>query len=140
MKKKILGLVVASVAVFGLSGCGSGGDDYYVPPVSPLVTLFLVDDFNDPVDGTVYVCDSFAGTTGDGPLAGEFSFIPGDVCEFFIDGFGGELRLLDVTGQPVNDIFYDCILSTNVGYTGDNYDLGEFFTIPYDDCKLSFPL
>ena len=135
--------MVAGVAVFALSGCGSGGNDYYAPPIDPgpdLVTLFLTDDLGYPVDGTSYVCDSFSGITGHGSLAGEFTFVPGDVCEFYIDGVGGELRIEDITGQPVNDIEYDCLPSNNFGFTGDTYYDGEFFTAPLDDCTLYFPL
>ena len=130
MKKKIAGLMVAGVAVFALSGCGSSGGDYHepLPPVSNLTTLLIVDGFNDGVDGIYYECDSFTGITGDGPVAGEFSFIPGDDCEFYLNDSivaGNDLFLTDVTKHGVDNKYYICD-SLIDGYTGDTGFSGEF--------------
>jgi len=130
MKKKIAGLMVAGVAVFALSGCGSsGGGDYNAPPpVSNLTTLLIVDDFDDGVDGIYYECDSFSGITGDGPVAGEFSFIPGDNCDFYLEDsivVGFDLYLVDVTKFGVDDKYYFCDSGID-GFTGDTGFSGEF--------------
>ena len=132
MNKKLAGLMVAGVAVFALSGCGSsGGNDVVIVdpgPPSNLTTLLIVDGFNDGVDGIYYECDSYTGITGDGPVAGEFSFIPGDDCDFYLDDsvvVGNDLFLTDVTKIGVNDKYYICN-SLIDGYTGDTGFPGEF--------------
>ena len=124
--------MVAGVAVFALSGCGSsGGNDVVIVdpgPPSNLTTLLIVDGFNDGVDGIYYECDSYTGITGDGPVAGEFSFIPGDDCDFYLDDsvvVGNDLFLTDVTKIGVNDKYYICN-SLIDGYTGDTGFPGEF--------------
>jgi len=138
MNKKVLGLLVSGVAVFALSGCGGGGgNDYYDPgPPSNLTTLLIVDGFNDGVDGIYYECDSYTGITGDGPVAGEFSFIPGDDCDFYLDDSvvgGNDLFLTDVTKLGVDNKYYICD-SLIDGYTGDTGFPGEFiYNYGFDD-------
>ena len=136
MKKKIAGFMVAGVAVFALSGCGSSGGDYYEPPVSNLTTLLIVDGFNDGVDGIYYECDSYSGITGDGPVAGEFSFIPGDDCDFYLEDsvvLGDDLFLTDVTKIGVDNKYYICDFLID-GYTGDTGFSGEFiYDYGFDD-------
>jgi len=139
MKKKLVGLVVAGVAMFALSGCGGGGGSNGIdagPPVSNLTTLLLVDGFNDGVDGIYYECDSYTGVTGDGLVAGEFSFLPGDDCDFYLEDsviLGDDLFITDVTKLGVNNKYYFC--NAGVGmYTGDTGRDGEFmYDYGFDD-------
>jgi len=136
MKKKIAGLLVAGVAVFALSGCGGGGGGGNDAPPSNLTTLLIVDSFNDGVDGIYYECDSYSGITGDGPVAGEFSFIPGDDCDFHLDDsvvVGNDLFLTDVTKLGIDGRYYICD-SLIDGYTGDTGVSGEFiYDYGFDD-------
>jgi len=143
--KKIMNLTLAAVAVLGLSACGgsSGGgyDDGYYPPEDPLITLFIVDIFNDRVSGIEYICDSTSGITGDGLLAGEFSFRDFDDCDFYIDNYivlGDELFIVDVDYRGINDVPYTCNFDS--GFTGEFNGDGEFFyDYGYDDfCTFEF--
>ena len=138
-KKKLAGLVVAGVAIFALSGCGGGGGHDGIvagPPPSNLTTLLIVDGFNDGVDGIYYECDSYTGITGDGPVAGEFSFIPGDDCDFYLEDsivLGDDLFLTDVTKLGVDNKYYICDSGIN-GFTGDTGFSGEFiYDYGFDD-------
>lgn len=145
MKKKILGLMVSAVAVFALSGCGgsSGGGGYIDanPPVN-LTTLLIVDGSNYGVDGIYYECDSYTGITGDGPVAGEFSFIPGDNCDFYLEDsvvLGDNLFLVDVTKLGVDNKYYYCDSGID-GFTGDTGISGEFVYDYFFDDTCTFEL
>ena len=144
MKNKISGLMVAGVAVFALSGCGSsggsGGGGSYIPPDT--TTLLLVDGFSDGVDGVRYVCDSFSGITGDGPLAGEFTFLPGDNCNFYLEDYvvlGDDLFITDDIKVGINNKYYICDSGID-GYTGDTGFGGEFiYNYGFNDvCTFEF--
>jgi len=142
MKKKIAGLMVTGVAVFALSGCGSSGGDYYEPPVSNLTTLLIVDGLNNGVDGIYYECDSYTGITGDGPVAGEFSFIPGDDCDFYLEDsvvLGDYLFITDVTKIGVDNKYYFCDSGID-GFTGDTGISGEFVYDYFFDDVCTFEL
>ena len=127
MKKKLIGLVVAGVTVFALSGC-SGGDDEYN---DGFTTLFVVDVNYNSVNGIDYDCDSHSGTTfGDG----EFSFYPGDDCKFYMDNLTADLFIVDISNNGKDGIPYDCSPSNIAGDTGDTGRLGEFDYATYDEC------
>lgn len=134
MNKKLVGLIVTVVAVFGLSGCGSssgggGGGDYYVP--DNLTTLLLVDHVGNSYGGIPYKCDSMAVWDVTAPN-GEFSFLPPDNCVFDLQGLDGDLfgdpyvddivRIVDVGHNGKGGIPYDCA-SFGVGST---YNDGSF--------------
>ena len=143
MNKKLLGLMVAGFAVFGLSGCG-GGCDYdggYVPPSRSETYLFLVDNGSFAVDNVHYSCvNSFGDFIGDFYTGndGRFLFEPGEDCTFDFIGYDGtpgdELHIEDVTHSPKEGISYTC-LSGDFGYT----DLdGSFDYMINDSCTFEF--
>ena len=134
--------MVAGVAVFALSGCG-GGDDYYDPPVSDLITLLIVDQNNNGVDGIRYICDTTSGFTGDRPLAGEFTFRDFDDCDFYLEDnivLGDDLFIVDAALIGKNNIPYICDSSIGVLFTGDSGRDGEFiYDYFFDDvCTFEF--
>ncbi|OQX77902.1 MAG: hypothetical protein B6D54_00850 [Epsilonproteobacteria bacterium 4484_65] len=114
--KKLIGLIVAGVAVFALSGCGGGDDDYYAPPPSNLTTLFLIDQDGFSLGGVPYICDSMVDWSATRPN-GEFTFDPPDNCTFDFIGLNGNYN---------NDPFVDDII-----YIVDDLDRGKG-NIPYD--------
>ena len=116
MNKKLIGLVITVVAVFGLSGCGGGSDN---DRPSDLTTLFLVDQNGFSYGGIPYKCDSMF--NWDSTRAnGEFSFYPGENCEFDFLGLDG-----DLFGDPIVD---DIIRIVDIGNNGKG-------RIPYE-CEL----
>ena len=149
MKKKITGFIVAGIAVFALSGCG-GGDDYYyyddpVPPVivePELVTLFLIDGLGIGVEYVPYICyapDGSIVTDTVTPINGEFSFVPGDRCEFDLYDFWGDtldpLFIVDIDGFGKDDVPYAC--DNAVDFTSGVTDFDGWFTYPEDAyCKF----
>ena len=151
MNKKILGLVVSAVAVFALSGCGGGGGGDYVvanPPVDNEISLFLVDDAGIGVQFVPYTCYAPDGTIVydyETDAYGEFTFIPGDRCEFDLFGFSGTvgpslnppypLYIVDDLGAGKDDIPYSCDNSVDLaeGVT----DIYGYFDYPEDAyCKF----
>ena len=116
--KKLIGFIFAGVAVFALSGCGGGGDDYYYeePINDGLTTLFLVDQDGYSYAGIPYKCDSMADWSKTA-YNGEFSFYPGENCEF---------DFLDLYGNYANDPYVDDIV-----YIVDDLDYGKG-GIPYE--------
>ena len=102
--KKIKMTVMSLVAVLGLSACGGGGDYY-----DDLTTLLIVNQDNIGIDGIRYVCDSTSGFTGDGPLAGEFTFRDFDDCDFYLDDnivLDDDLFIVDSRLIGKNNIYY----------------------------------
>ena len=82
MKKKIAGLLVAGVAVFTLSGCGDGGTDVVVNPVTHYLHTW------DPVSGTFVGVFDVPYQCGPDPIRytdieGSFVYVPGDDCTFY---------------------------------------------------------
>lgn len=131
---KRVGLMVAVVAVLGLGGCGSSGDDYYE---NDLVTLFLVDEEGFSYGGIPYLCDSMREWELTLPN-GEFTFLPPDNCEFDFLGLDGNyfndpyadhiIRIVDDLDYGKNGIPYECY-SFGAGTTyGDgrfDYDIDD---------------
>ena len=136
--------MVAGVAVFALSGCGSsGGGDYYAPPppVNNETTLFLIDMDGFSASGVEYTCvNSFGDILGPfyTKANGEFTFEPGENCTFELIGFDGTpadpLFIESDIGQPKEGIPYDC-LGGDFGLT----DLaGSFDYVLDDSCTFTF--
>lgn len=134
---KLVGLIVAVVAVVGLSGCGSSNDNYYE---DDLVTLFLVDDLGYSYGGVPYICDSMRDWEVTLPN-GEFTFLPPDNCEFDFSGLDGNLfndprvddivRIVDFTDDGKGGIPYECASFAGVDET--RYD-GSFEYDIDDQC------
>ena len=148
MNKKILGLVISGVAVFALSGCGGGGGGDYVvvdPPVDNETTLFLVDDVGIGVQFVPYTCYAPDGTIVsdyETDVYGEFTFIPGDRCEFDLYGFPNidstSLFIVDIDTFGKDDIPYNCINDYNE-YSEGTTDFDGWFAYPDDAiCKFYF--
>lgn len=144
--KKLIGLVLAGVAVFALSGCVD--DDYYAPEVTyHLQTYNDVTGNYEGVEGVYYECGpDIAGHTN---RNGAFTMIEGDYCTLYDldDTLSLEYDLLyiglDVWGDvAVGDIRYDCD-SGNDGWTDED---GMFIfdpdyindTNPGDICEFNF--
>ncbi len=142
MKKKIAGFLVAGIAVFALSGCGGGTDVVYVEPEPEYFTLFLVDVNGIGVEYIPYTCyapDGSIVTDAVTPLNGEFSFVPGDRCEFDLYGFWGDtldpLFIADIDGFGKDDIPYAC--DNTVDFTSGVTDFDGWFAYPEDAyCKF----
>ena len=132
--KKLVGLIVAVVAVFGFSGCGSSSDNHYQ---DDLVTLFLVDELGFSYGGVPYICDSMRDWEVTLPN-GEFTFLPPDNCQFDFYGYNGVygdrfddiIRIVDYTNSGKENIPYDCA-SFGVGST---YVDGSFDYDVNDEC------
>ena len=137
MKKKIVGLMVAGVAVFALSGCGGGGGDDYYPPVDNTTTLFLIDQDDNSLGGIPYICDSMIdwSTTRSN---GEFTFSPPDDCEFDFTGLEGNYNgdpyvddivyIVDDLDNPKPNIPYECAsfgVSSTYGDGSFDYDIDD---------------
>jgi len=144
MKKRIAGLMIAGVAVFALSGCGSSGNDYYAPPPGPAeITLFLLDEDGFSWGGVPYLCDGMA-TWGSTLPNGEFTFYEFESCTFNFIGFRGNwlndpldddiVRVTDDLGIGIRNIEYDCA-SYGPDITGVD---GEFYYDPDDECTFHF--
>ena len=121
--KKLISLLFAGVAVLALNGCGGGGSngDYYVPPVNDgLTTLFLIDQDGFAYAGVPYICDSMIDWELTAPN-GEFSFYPGEDCEFDFDGLEG-----NYSDDPhVDDIVY-IVDDLDYGKGGIEYECASF--------------
>ena len=146
----------AAIAVAALvSGCGGGSsytegyEDGYVDgfydgaryPELGMTTLFLRDIQGFALAGIHYQCLSPDGTvTADYITApnGEFSFYPGERCEFDFYGFEGTplepIFIEDDIGEGKGDIFYECMSGTAGTTTPD----GSFEYEYNDMCTFSF--
>ena len=133
MKKKLVGLMVAVVAVLGLSGCGSSDSGYDGP--DNLTTLFLVDDRGFSYGGIPYKCDSMINwdvTASNG----EFSFLPPDNCEFDFLGLDG-----DLFGDPVVDDIVRIVDDLNNGKGGIPYECASFgASSTYNDGSFNYDI
>jgi hypothetical protein len=145
--KKLMGLVLAGVAVFALSGCG-GGDDYYP---DDLTTLFLVDQDGYSYASIPYICESMRDWDRTRPN-GEFSFYPGEDCEFNFSGLYGTdpndftvpynelIYIVDYVDEGKNNIPYECS-SFNVGNINYTYYDGIYdgsFDYDADDACIFY--
>ena len=140
--KKFIGLVFSGVALFALSGCG-GSDDYYP---DDLTTLFLVDQDGYSYAGIPYKCESMRDWDTTRPN-GEFSFYPGEDCEFDFYGLDGDydigpevddiVRIVDYLDYGKGDIPYECS-SFNVGNINYTYSDGSFKYDIDDECVFYF--
>lgn len=136
--KKFTGLVFALVAVFALSGCG-GSNNYD----DDLTTLFLIDQNGDSYAGVPYICDSMAHWSQTA-RNGEFSFYPGEDCEFDFSGLYGNYEndpyvddivyIVDYTDDGKGHIPYDC---ASFG-AGSTYNDGSFDYDEDDECLFYF--
>ena len=136
MNKKIISLMFATVAVFALSGCG-GGNDNYVPPEPDATTLFLIDQDGFSLGGVPYRCDSMPDWSETRPN-GEFTFFEPESCTFDFDGFIGNydndpdiddiIYIVDDLDRGKGNIPYDCssfVGSTTYGDGSFDYDIDD---------------
>jgi len=142
MIKKLITIAFATVSLLALSGC-SEGDSYHDNNDHDLTTLFLIDQNGHSYGGIPYQCDSM--TYWDKTLAnGEFSFYPGENCEFDFDGLIGNyaddyyhddiIYIIDYTEDGKERIPYEC----NLFGTGSTYGNGSFDYNKNDECIFSF--
>ena len=150
MKKKIVGILAASVAVFTLSGCGGGGGGDTVVIVDPPIivdpdpvpiTLFLVDQDGFSYGDVPYICDFMLDWSYTAPN-GEFTFYLGENCEFDFVGLEGNyyddpyvddiVYIVDDLDYGKGGIDYECA-SFGVGTT---YGDGSFYYDIDDQCTF----
>ena len=118
MKKRLVGLMVAGIAVFALTGCGGGGDD------EPAVEIhYLIDSFGEPVAGIGYDC--LSGEHGVTDPEGGYYFDPyGDSCDFYLSRYEDDLHIEDSAYYGVNGLRYVCYHTD--GFTGDYIGTGGY--------------
>ena len=131
-------LILSGVSIVLLSGCGGGSSDYN----DGLTTLFLVDEQGFAYADIPYQCyDQGVLTYSDSTLVnGEFSFYPGEDCEFDFLGLDGNylndpsvddiVRIVDYTDDGKGGIPYECA-SFGIGTT---YSDGSFDYDIDDQC------
>ncbi len=140
MKKKLMALVFAVAAVFGLSGCGGGGDSVIVDGGGSTpneTTLFLVDEVGNSYGDIPYKCDSMRDWKLTLPN-GEFTFLPPDNCQFDFTGLNGDnghgfidddiVRIVDDLDSGKGSVPYECNsfgASTTFGDGSFYYDIDD---------------
>ncbi len=140
--KKLIGLILTAVALLALNGCG--GDHYYD---DDLTTLFLVDENGNSYGGIPYTCDSMNRWDETRPN-GEFSFYPGEDCEFDFYGYEGTdsgrhnelIYIVDYRDDGKNRIPYECELFNvgNINYTSDDGNWDGSFDYDRDDACVFY--
>jgi len=121
MKKKIIGLMVAGVVGFTLSGCSD--DDYCYEPVPVVEMHYLTNSFGLPVPGIGYDC--LSGEHGVTDLEGGYYFDPyGDSCDFYLSKYADDLHIEDDYYNGVNGLYYECYYTE--GFTGDYIGAGGY--------------
>ena len=150
--KKWLTIMISTMAVVALSGCGgssydAGYDDGYDDgfydgarvPAESMTTLFIRDRDGFSAGGVHYTCIDPGGiVTADFVTApnGEFSFYPGERCTFDLIGFLGTpedpLFIQDDAGFGKGDIPYSCY----GGDAGLTYPDGSFEYLIDDSCTF----
>ncbi len=129
--KKFMMLMVSTLSVVALNGCGGGSDDYN----DGLTTLFLVDEAGYSYAGIPIHCDSMDYWDETAPN-GEFSFYPGEDCEFdfygldgvYGDSFDDIVRIVDYTYDGKGGIPYECAsfgIGTTYGDGSFDYDIDD---------------
>ncbi len=133
-------LLLSLTAAVMFAGCGCCDDDNYN---DGLTTLFLVDKNGYSLAGVPYKCESmqYLGYTLDN---GEFSFYPGEKCEFDFTSLGGNLNgdifeddivyIVDDINDGKGNIGYDCEL---FGASTTQSD-GSFYYEADDQCVFFF--
>jgi len=130
--KKFMMLILAGMSVAVLSGCGGGDSDYVEPINDGLTTLFLIDQDGDSYGGIPYICDSMSAWSYTAPN-GEFSFYPGEDCDFDFDGLYG-----NYDDDPfVDDIVY-IVDDLDYGKGGIPYECDSFIGINTTSSDGSF--
>jgi len=94
----------------------------------------------DSVPYTCYAPDDSIVSDAVTPMNGEFSFVPGDRCEFDLFGFSNDvlepLYIADIDGFGKEDIPYNCINDFDVSTAGVT-DFDGLFAYPADAyCKF----
>ena len=138
--KKIWKLAGLTVAILLFAGCGDYHDDVIIVDPDPgpeYVTLFLLDSMGYGVQHVPYTCYGPDGSVVADDTTwgnGEFTFIPGDRCEFDLYGFNGSvvmpLFVADDLGYGKIDIPYEC--DNGIVYTNGFTDFDGFFDYPVD--------
>ena len=132
-----------AAGLFFLTGC-SNDDDVIIVDPGPgpgpgpgYVTLFLVDNLGYGVQYVPYVCygpDGVIVAEDSTWVNGEFTFVPGDRCEFDLFGFDGSLVMplfiTDDLGYGKFDIPYECY--NDIVSTAGATDLDGYFDYPAD--------
>ena len=142
---KLTSLICAGVGALTLSGCGGGGSGYN----DGLTTLFLVDDEGYSYGGIPYSCDSM-NYWDKTAFNGEFSFYPGEDCEFDFDGLNGTdpediyvdevIYIVDDLDNGKNNIPYECssFNAGNINYTYDDGIWDGSFDYDADDACVFY--
>ena len=137
--KKLVWIGILTFGIIFFSGCGHDNDVIIVnPDPGPgYVTLFVVDNLGFGVQYVPYVCYAPDGTVVANDTTwvnGEFTFIPGDRCEFDLFGFNGSITMplfiTDDLGYGKIDIPYNC--DNGVDYTNGLTDFDGYFDYPID--------
>lgn len=139
--KKLLKVLGVAVAMLFFAGC-SNDDVVIVDPGPEYVTLFLIDSLGYGAQYVPYVCFGPDGAivADDVTFAnGEFSFIPGDRCEFDLYGFDGSITMplfiADDLGYGKFDIPYSC--DNSIDFTNGVTNIDGYFDYPIDAfCKF----
>ncbi len=138
--KKLMMLVLTGLSVMVLNGCGGGSSSYN----DGLTTLFLVDEYGSSYAYIPYQCYDQGVLTSDTTTLsnGEFSFYPGEECEFDFTGYSGVygdeydeiIRIVDYTDDGKDLIPYECELFGVAGTTYYTYSDGSFDYDANDAC------
>ena len=147
MMKKVIMISALLAGTLFLAGCHDDHDDVIIVNPGPApgpeyVTLFLVDNLGLGVQYVPYTCYGPSGAIveNDVTLAnGEFTFVPGDRCEFDLYGFNGSITMPIYITDDLRfgkaDIPYEC--DNSVVYTDGLTDIDGYFEYPMDAfCKF----
>ena len=143
--KRVMGIAIAGVAVFALSGCGEGGDDNG----GGMDTHFLTDVNGNGIGGVPYACS--VGASGTTEEDGAYGFdSDGDNCTFIFNQTATDkpLYVKNASGAGVSGLEYQCTYNTHSGNTpfagqtdGDGHVKhvwGHNGTKVKDECTLKY--
>jgi hypothetical protein len=132
--KKLISILFSGIAIVALNGCGGGSSSYN----DGLTTLFLVDENGFAYADIPYQCYDQDVLTYSGATLnnGEFSFYPGEDCEFDFLGYNGVygdvfddiIRIVDYTDDGKGGIPYECAsfgIGTTYGDGSFDYDIDD---------------